>query len=183
MALIAPIPDRLVPAQSVQQNGVDCQRLQVRFERAGLKTLSTAIADLRPAGTVVAEVSTRSAVAEPVDLSNPQEVMGRIPEAARDPFSTPAKRFEATLDLYKYEPHGSSLLDWAATQSGMADPMERFNRHELEAFYERFRFNLDAHLGKVVRELRTQDPDAYRALVATAPTGARNAVKRLNARG
>ena len=173
----------VVAAQSVQQNGVACQRLQVRFERAGLKTLSTAIADLRPAGAVAATTSVTTAAEEPVDLSDPQQVMGRIPEDARDPFSTPAKRLEASLDLYKYEPHGASLLDWAAMQSGLADPLERFNRHELEAFFERFRFNLDAHLAKVVREVRVQDPEGFRALVAMAPSDARHAVKRVNARG
>ena len=173
----------VVAAQSVQQNGKACQRLQVRFERAGLKTLSTAVADLRPAGVVVAESPVAAPAAEPVDLSDPQEVMGRIPEAARDPFSTPGKRLEASLDLYKYEPHGASLLDWAAMQSGLADPLERFNRHELEAFFERFRFNLDAHLAKVVREVRVQDPGGYKAMVAMAPADARHAVKRVNARG
>ncbi len=172
----------VVAAQSVQQNGVDCQRLQVRFERAGLKTISTAIADLRPAMAVRAEVAT-AAAEEPIDLSDPQETLGAIPEPARDPFATPEKRLEATLDLYKYAPHGASLLDWAAMQTRLADPMERFNRHELEAFFERFRFNLDAHLGKVVREVRRQDPAALRRLTAAAPPDARNAVKRLNGRG
>jgi len=172
----------VVAAQSVQQNGEACQRLQVRFERAGLKTLSTAIADLRPAGVVTAEAPAAGG-GEEVDLSDPQEAMGRIPEAARDPFSTPIRRLEATLALYKYTPDGASLLDWAAMQSGLADPLERFNRHELEAFFERFRFHLDAHLGKVVREVRVQDPDGFRALVSMAPSDARHAVKRLNARG
>ena len=173
----------VVAAQSVQQNGKACQRLQVRFERAGLKTLSTAVADLRPAGVVTAEIPAAGGGGEEVDLSDPQEAMGRIPEPARDPFSTPIKRLEATLDLYKYTPEGASLLDWAALQSGLADPLERFNRHELEAFFERFRFHLDAHLSKVVREVRVQDPDGFRALVSMAPSDARHAVKRLNARG
>ena len=151
-------------------------------QRAGLKTISTAIADLRPAMAVRAEVAT-AAAEEPIDLSDPQETLGAIPEPARDPFATPEKRLEATLDLYKYAPHGASLLDWAAMQTRLADPMERFNRHELEAFFERFRFNLDAHLGKVVREVRRQDPAALRRLTAAAPPDARNAVKRLNGRG
>lgn len=170
----------VVAAQSVQQDGQACQRLQIRFERAGLKTLSTAVADLLPAGAVEAQAP---AAAEPVDLSDPHETMGAIPEAARDPFSTPAARLEATLALYGYTPHGASLLDWAARQSGLADPLERFNRHELEAFFERFRFNLDAHLGKVVRELRVQDSRSLQRIAAAAPPEGRQAVKRLNGRG
>ncbi len=172
----------VVAAQSVQQNGSDCQRLQVRFERVGLKTLSTAVADLRPAGVVEASVP-GVAAPEAVDLSDPQEAMSRVPEAAADPFSTPEKRLEATLDLYKYAPSGASLLDWAAAQSGLADPLVRFNRHELEAFFERFRRNLDLHLGKVVREVRVQDPRALARVAQTAPEAGQQAVRRLNGRG
>lgn len=170
----------VVAAQNVQQDGQACQRLQVRFERAGLKTLSTAVANLRPAAAAGARTP---AAAEPVDLSDPVETMCAVPEPARDPFATPAARLEATLDLYRYTPTGASLLDWAARQSGLADPLERFNRHELEAFFERFRFNLDGHLAKVVREVRVQDPQALQRIVAAAPAEARQAVKRLNGRG
>ena len=36
-------------ASGTTHEGQPCQRVVVRFERAGVKTLSTAIADLRPA--------------------------------------------------------------------------------------------------------------------------------------
>jgi hypothetical protein len=39
-------------AEAQTQNGVRCQRLTIRFERAGVKTLSTAFADLRPASSM-----------------------------------------------------------------------------------------------------------------------------------
>ena len=173
----------VVAAQSVTQNGAPCQRLQVRFERAGLKTVSTAVADLRPAGSVEVNASGAGPAEEPVDLSDPQEAMSRVPEAATDPFASPVRRLEATLDLYKYKPQGASLLDWAATQSGLADPLSRFNRHELEAFFDRFRHNLDQHLGKLLKELRRQDAAAVDRIASKAPSEGRDAVKRLHARG
>jgi len=172
----------VVAAQNVHQNGAPCQRLQVRFERAGLKTLSTAVADLRPAAEPAA-VSTAEPPGPSAELDeNPQAVMARMPEAATDPFSSPARRLEATLDLYKYRPEGASLLDWAARQSGLKDPLERFSRHELEAFYDRFHVALDRHLEKVVREVRTQDPGAVDRVAALATPEARAALKRLHAR-
>ena len=174
---------QVLTAQTVVQDGAECQRLQVRFERAGLKTLSTAVADLRPAGAVEVSAEAAAPAAEPVNLDDPQAAMSRVPEEAKDPFLGLAQRLEKTLAYYAYQPHGASLLDWAAVQSGLKDPLARFNRHELEAFFERFRFNLDAHLGKVVRELRGQDAAALQRLTAAAPAEARSAVKRLNGRG
>jgi len=173
----------VVAAQSVTQNGTPCQRLQVRFERAGLKTISTAVADLRPAGSVEVDAPRGGPAPDPVDLSDPQEAMGRVPEEASDPFASPARRLEATLDLYKYTPQGASLLDWAARQSGLSDPLSRFNRHELESFFERFRHNLDQHLGRLLKEMRRQDASDVDRVVAGAPTEGRDAVKRLHARG
>ncbi len=172
----------VVRAQGVTHEGKACQRLQVRFERAGLKTVSTAIADLRPAGAVEVDQPT-GAVTKTVDLSDPQEAMSRVPAGAMDPFASVAKRLEATLEWFTYTAEGGSLLDWASVQSGMADPMERFNRHELEAFFERFRFKLGAHLAELVRELRRQDPVELRRIMATAPAEGRAAVNRFHSRG
>ena len=118
-----------------------------------------------------------------MDLSDPQEAMSRVPEGASDPFSSVARRLEATLEWFRYTSEGGSLLDWASVQSGMADPMERFNRHELEAFFERFRFNLGAHVAELVRELRRQDPQELKRIMATAPAAGRAAVNRLHGRG
>ena len=40
---------QVVGAQPISENGVSAQRLTIRFDRAGLKTLSTGFAELRPA--------------------------------------------------------------------------------------------------------------------------------------
>ena len=78
-------------AQPATQDGKPCQRVTVRFDRAGIKTLSTALAPLqhvqdRP------EIESALATAGSDWLSNVgskqvQEIMTRLPERATDPFA------------------------------------------------------------------------------------------------
>ncbi len=168
-------------ADSVAEGGKAAQRVTVRFERAGIKTLSTAFADLRPAS----EMPALDADAPPAILDTgagaaiTAEKMTALPEAAVDPFRSRRARLEYTLGLFRFSGGGASLVDWAAMQSGLADPLTRFNRHELEQFFERFRQNLDAHARKLVGELRREDPAAIGELAQGAPPASQQALKRL----
>ncbi|MBZ0173299.1 MAG: DUF3553 domain-containing protein, partial [Phycisphaerales bacterium] len=47
---------RVLSATSIREDGQDAQRLTVRFDRAGTKTLSTAVARLAQADSVPVEV-------------------------------------------------------------------------------------------------------------------------------
>jgi len=167
---------QVTAAEACMQDGRACQRVTVRFDRVGLKTLSTAFADLRPAETLVSV----EAPADPLlaDGPAPEELLSRIPEAATDPFVTPRKRLEATLGLYRFSDRGGSLLDWAAAQTGLKDPLARFSRHELEKHFQKFQFNLDAHLRKLVREVKKADPTTFAALTAAAAPAAKQALRR-----
>ena len=171
---------QVLTAQGITHEGNACQRLQIRFERVGLKTISTGVAVLRPASATAAPPERD----EPskIDLSDPQTAMSRLPDATRDPFATLETRLEATLKQYEFTPRGGSLLDWAAVQSGLADPLVRFNRHELESYYEYFRRALDGHLGVLVRELRRKNPAGLTAVMARTSAAGRDAVKRANTR-
>lgn len=170
-------------AEQVMQNGTKCQRLTVRFERAGVKTLSTAFADLRsadappfPAGFAVdqgGEDGAEQAEASPLRL-------GDLPEAATDPFRSRRARLETTLKLYRFTGTGAGLLDWAAAQTGLKDPLSRFSRHELEQLFERFRVNLDNHLRRLAMEIRHEDPRAVAELMPSAPAAAQQALRRLD---
>jgi hypothetical protein len=187
----------ILVAEPVVHEGRPCQRLTIRFTRAGTKTVSTAFAELRPAADMprlppeaVAEEpqATSRAVPQPTPTTDPivraeveatvSEMLTRLPEVATDPFSSLRSRLEATLDLYKFTPSGGSLLDWAAIQTGLKDPLARFNRHELEQWFQRFQFELDAHLKKLVRDVRKQDPQALAELSAEATPAARTALRR-----
>lgn len=170
---------QVTAAESVVQDGRPCQRVTVRFDRVGVKVLSTAFAELQPAPAAVSA----TAEADPLlaDGVSPQELLARVPDAATDPFSTPRKRLEATVHLYRFSDRGGSLLDWAAAQTGMKDPLARFSRHELEVLFQRFQFNLDAHLKKLVREMKKADPASLAAVSAAASPAAKQALRRADA--
>jgi hypothetical protein len=197
-------------ATRTTQDGKPCQLLTIRFERAGIKTISTAFANLIPAEDAGAiGFGPDPALAAPAPSSNGRgsnshattskedefaarlmgapatgdirTAMTKLPELATDPFSTPMSRFKATLDLFRFQPTGGSLLDWAAMQSGLADPLSRFNRHELEKFFESFAMARDAHLRKASGEARKADPNAAAALIKAALPAAQQALRRSDA--
>lgn len=168
--------------------GKSCQRLTIRFDRAGLKTLSTALAKLRPATAADATPEPSNGQAEApkfgatgwldrAGAEPPEVVMARLPEAATDPFATPEQRLTATLALYRFTDQGAPLLDWAASQTGLADPLTVFNRHQLEQFFARFAHARDQHLRQMCEDLRKKDPGALDRLLAQAPPNAKAALR------
>ena len=187
-------------AEATVHEGKPCQRLTIKFDRAGLKTLSTAFAELEPFGAgplsgarraAGVEQSVSSATSASTSVVNDAfelpsesiaEVLARLPDAASDPFRTLEARLKATLSLYRFQATGSSLLDWAASQSGITDPLSKFSRHELEAHFQRFRVRLDAHLVTLARDAAKADPAMLTRLKADAPSQARSALDRLNTR-
>ncbi len=175
-------------ASATTHEGQPCQRLTIRFDRTGLKTVSTAFANIQLASQVAHAI--KPMIEEhhaPLPISSAGhreilEIMTQIPENARDPFATPAQRLEATLSLYRFEGTGGSLIDWAAAQCGLADPMERFNRHELEDFYRLFQMNLRSHLSKVVKDANTVPVKELVRIRDSAPPAAKIALQNLHRR-
>ena len=188
----------VLEAQPANQDGKVCQRLVVRFSRAGTKTVSTAFADLREAtqSPILASMALMEArraefIPDPSEngetmldsaldaaLNNPIEMMTRLPESVSDPFLSLRKRAQAAVALYKFGETPSGLLDWAAVQTGLKDPMSRFNRHELEDFFVRFKIGLDAHLKRLLKEVRKQDPGFLPELQASASPAGQQALRR-----
>ncbi len=182
-------PGQVTAAETLVQNGQKCQRLMVRFDRAGPKTLSTAYADLRASvaggksSYSEAKPEEEESMAAAFDLAEMVKALSGVPEAATDPFISLPKRVETTLNLYRFTGTGSSLLDWAAMQTGLRDPLSAFNRHELEQHFQTFRTNVEGHLRKVLRELKRADPASASKLEAAAPAEARNALRRIHTSG
>ena len=172
-------------AEGVTEGGRASQRLTIRFERAGVKTLSTTFADLRPAEEMPdidrLPDEPENEPAENATAAEIAERFTRLPEPATDPFRSRRARLEHTLSLFRFTAAGASLLDWAASQSGLRDPLTRFSRHELEQYFERFKQSLDAHARRLVSELKREDPEGLAQLGAAAPAGAQQALKRLTA--
>lgn len=168
-------------AESVLSDGKPGQRLTVRFDRGGVKTLATPFADLRPADSVPRWTEPPANGATALEaMPELVERMTSIPEPATDPFRSRRARLESTLGLYRFSGTGASLLDWAAVQSGLKDPLSRFSRHELEEFFQRFRGALDTHLKRLALEVKREDSLGLAALVRAAPPGAQQALKRLD---
>lgn len=178
---------QVIGAEDVLLEGVAGQRLKIRFEREGLKSLATQIADLRLAES---QTAMERAEADIVPGLNPEasekvarEVMVTIPEAARDPFASMTSRLSATFALYRFDASGASLIDWAAAQSGLADPLSRFNRHELEEFFRRFAASRDDHLRALLGEAKRKDPQAISNAAKDAPRAGIEAGRRFLNRG
>jgi hypothetical protein len=167
--------------------GKPCQRLTIRFERAGLKTLSTGVATLVPQSDAPAMVAQASAASDPLlglnTAKSAQELMLRIPDIATDPFQPVRVRLEATVRLYRFNEHGGSLIDWAAAQSGLKDPMTRFNRHELEDLFKRWGMLRDDHLRKVVFECKKTDPVGLSMAIRGATGKAQMLLKKFDSGG
>lgn len=193
-------------ASATTHDGKPCQRLTIRFDRAGVKVLSTAFAELKPAAAIPEPVVVAEAVREiggpdrgavdsgtrgksgpttgwlesikPVSSS---EALLKLPDSTTDPFATLAARLKSTLSLYKYNDAGASLLDWAAAQTGLKDPLSVFSRHELEQVYRRFTFIRDDHLKKLMTDARRQDPGALLKAAREAPPAGQQAMRRIDA--
>ncbi len=171
-------------AEQVTQEGTRCQRLTLRFERAGVKTLSTAFADLRAPEDVAhldKPIAEEASWLDTAEQGAVNERIAELPDAATDPFSSKRSRLKATLGLYRFTSVGASLLDWAATQTGLKDPLTRFSRHDLELLFQRFALNRDAHLRKLAGEIKREDPGAISELLPGAPAAAQQAMRRFDA--
>lgn len=176
-------------AQGLLQSGVKCQRLSIRFERAGLKHLSTAAANIRPADEPVGAASSpdpaRPTPLDPLEPPSREEMLARLatlPPEAIDPTRSARSRVEAMLSLYRFSADGGSLLDWAATQTRLADPLAEFSRAELEERFVRFSDARDRALRDLVADIAARSGVPVGHLRDGLPTPARDALARLDAR-
>jgi Protein of unknown function (DUF3553) len=152
-------------------------RLRVRFERAGLKTLSVPPAAIQAVDSI-APAESRDRLAG-LDDAAATEAMVKLPEAVRDPFSSLEDRVAATLTLYRFAHEGGSLIDWASTQSGLVDPLTRFTRQSLEEMFTRFARLRDDHLKELVRESRKDRLETIVKVAQSASPAARTALRKL----
>lgn len=212
-------------ASGTLHEGTPCQRLAIRFDRAGLKTISTAFVAFRKATAHTAKLhepkpqpapqpaqqpsqppassairssimgsssstgdgapdpfGPPSATGLPHDPRELRRVMSAIGDDAVDPFQTPAARLRSVLGLYRFEPTPGSLMDWAAAQSGLSDPLSHFTRHELEEYFSDFRRNLDKALSKAVADASKIDPAELRLIAQSAPPGGQRALQSMHRR-
>jgi len=172
--------------------GTPTQRITVRFPNAGIKVLNDTAARLErvveESVVVASGHSTESIDAidrmreddllAPVASRKLTELMTAIPEPCRDPFRSLEDRIRSTLGLYRFDDGGKGLIDWAVMQTGLDDPLARFNRHELEEHFRRWSYEREQHLRKLLHEAREHALD-LKTIVADSPANVGTLVQRL----
>jgi len=182
----------VVKTELLSTNGQLAQRLSVRFPNDGLKTISTAHAELElVTEDVVASAPdgdesplggwdkmTDSEWLGEVAQRKVREVMVGLSERVRDPFRPIEERLRACLDLFRFDRTGRSLVEWAVAQSGLDDPLSRFTRHELELLFDEWASNRQQHLQQLFSQA-PKDKQLLDRLLSAAPPAAQASVRRL----
>ena len=154
-------------ATLIRYEGRPAQRLVINFEHRAAVTLNTAVAPLTPKGTESAMSTTRSStlpgtstnggwLGALAERNGSDHGLTALPEAMTDPFTSEARRLEATLDSYRFSTEPRSLVDWAIAQTGLHDPLSHYTRQELEHAFGRFARDRDQHLLALVRTIKKQ---------------------------
>ena len=184
----------VVKVEQLPVNGHASQRLSIRFPNGGTKTLVTGHADLQrvtesadPFNQEVPSVQAWDKMNEsdwlsPLAKRKVEEAMISLPTDIRDPFNSMSKRLTIMLNLYRFDRTGKGLMDWAVAQTGLDDPLTRFSRQELEQKFERWCFERDGYLAKLLQECRSGGEQlALTSALKEAPPAAVEAVRRHSA--
>lgn len=189
----------VVKVQPAMLNGTRSQSVSVRFANEGIKVLNTAVAEIQLvshehnealADAKAHPMAQWQKISEsdwlaPIVQRKIQEVMVSLPENVRDPFCSIKRRLKQTLDLFRFERTGGSLIEWAIAQSGFDDPLTHFTRQELELHFDRWMTFRQDHLQKILQEA-SLNMELARAeidsLVDAAPLSAQEAVRLITAK-
>ncbi len=170
--------------ETLTRAGTRDQRLWIKFAAAGLKTLLASGADLEViegSGAAEHTFAAREIASEggwlgQISKARPEAAMAQLQPDATDPFLTPERRLKVLLSLYRFD-GTTRLIDWAVAQSGLGDPLSRFNRTEIEAFYKEWARDRDVTLHRLVTEFRRRR-EPIDAFLVDAPRAALNIVNR-----
>lgn len=176
----------IMKLEAITFQGKTDQRIYVRFAAVGMKTLLASAADLEVVeGTGAAEhtFAAREIASEggwlgQIAQKKPEQAMSELPPNATDPFILPERRLRNLLGLYRFDSN-TKLIDWAVAQSGLDDPLSRFTRIELEAFYKSWTLERDLALSRLVGEFRRKR-EPIDALLADAPRSALAVVQKFD---
>ena len=179
--------------EDTSAGGSPSQKVTIRFANAGIKVIQSISGKLQlidPQPTSLAEPTSAEQIEEldrmskddllaPVASRRLLEIMVAIPESCRDPFRSLQDRIETTLALWRFDEGSGGLNDWAVMQTGLDDPLARFNRHELEEHFKRWSHEREQHLKRLLHEASDSSVDVE-PLLAKAPSVARRTLQRVH---
>lgn len=178
----------IIKIEVISRDGRPDRRIWIRFPNVGEKTVLASMAELEhvegDGAMGVGAPSFADAHAQSdggwlgqISKRKPEHIMTALPDSATDPFLPLRRRLQNVFALYRFD-SGPRLIEWAVAQSGLNDPLSQFNRHELESFFQRWRFALDAHLGRLMQEAR-REPGVLEDAMKGAPPAAAGVVRKL----
>jgi hypothetical protein len=117
----------------------------------------------------------------PMAKKKVEEALISLPLDVRDPFNSMQKRLSLMMGLYRFDRSGRGLMDWAVAQTGLDDPLSRFTRQDLEQKFDRWAYERDNYLAKLLQEARApgNDSSAIATAMKTAPPAGQDMVRRL----
>ncbi|MEO1277724.1 MAG: DUF3553 domain-containing protein [Planctomycetota bacterium] len=147
------------------------RKVRIRFARAGVRE-------------VIDSPSLTHDEDGPVNMDPAalNERMTTLPQPLRDPLRSNADRFRETGAMFRFNGRGGSLIDWAATQTGLVDPLSALPRHEIEDAFARFRRSLEEHLWSLGRQMKQENEAEFRRIALQMPDDAQSVLRGRNAR-
>lgn len=173
----------------ITRDGRPDRRVWIKFPNEGTKTVLASVAGLETIEKPIAqeaaergtlldrEASQESGWLGAIAKSRPEEAMIAVPDRATDPFMAAGVRLKFIYGLYRFNKSGGSIIEWAIAQTGLDDPLARFNRHELEQFFDRWCWERDRVLARTIDEARKAG-EPIDALLRDAPPAARRGLKK-----
>lgn len=164
--------------ESVRPAGAG-QRLSVSFANHGRVTINTAVvalesihgsSGLNGAGNGngngrINGVDAGAGWLGSIGEQTPTELLAELPEETRDPFGSLSSKISATMDLYRFEHSARGMHDWAVAATGLADPLQRFTRSQMEQAYEAFERARQSHLHQLLLDAwRAGNDEALRSV-------------------
>ncbi len=138
--------------------GKQGQRLGIRFDGAGLKTVSTVIINLQPA----------SAPDSKAPNSDPIADLTALPPNVQDQRAPQSQRLTDALTWYRFREGDRAAMDWAILRLGVADPLSQLSREQLHEAREGFFRRLDHHVRELARDVSKKDPAAFNEILQGA---------------
>ncbi|MEE2894567.1 MAG: DUF3553 domain-containing protein [Planctomycetota bacterium] len=172
----------------ITRDGQPDRRVWIRFPNEGTKTVLASVAGLEvveeeglpraDGDTLLDRQSTHeTGWLGQIAKQKPEDAMTSLPERTTDPFVPPRGRVQMIFELYRFNRTGGSLIEWAIAQSGLDDPLSRFNRHELEQFFDRWCWERDRALARTIDECRRAG-EPVEEILRGAPASARRGLKK-----